>query len=65
MHRRVRLRLKNIDGDLEGVLRLVDQPFTIDRRLPLHLRIDNLDVFPEDIDLCVATDDTQDNITPL
>ena len=65
VHRRVRLRLKNIDGDFEGVLRLVDQPLTIDRRLPLHLRIDNLDVFPEDIELCVAIDDAQDNITPL
>jgi hypothetical protein len=65
VRRRVRLRLKNIDGDFEGILRLVDQPMTIDRRLPLHLRIDNLDVSPDDIEQCVVIDDTHPNVTPL
>jgi len=65
VRRRVRLRLKNIDGEFEGVLRLADHPLTVDSRLPLHLRIDNLDVFPDDIEQCVVIDDAQDNITPL
>jgi len=61
---RVRLRLKNIDGEFEGVLRLVDQPLTIDSRLPLHLRIDSLDVFPDDIEQCVVINETHANVTP-
>ena len=65
VRRRVRLRLKNIDGDFERVLRLVDQPITIDSRLSLHLRIDNLDVFPDDIEQCVIIDDTHPNVTSL
>ena len=55
--RRVRLRLKNLNGDFEGVLRLVAQPLTIDRRRPLHLKIDNIDVFPDQIEQCVVIDD--------
>lgn len=63
VRRRVRLRLKNIDGDFEGVLRLVDQPLTIDRRLPVHLRIDNLDVFPDDIEQCVVIQNHQSTVS--
>ena len=62
VRRRVRIRLKDIDGDFEGVLRLVDQPLTIDSRLPLHLRIDNLDVFPDDIEQCVVIEETQTTV---
>jgi hypothetical protein len=65
LRRQARLRLKNIDGRFEGVLRLVDPPLTINRRLPRHLRIDTLDVFPEHIELCGGIDAAQDNITPL
>ena len=65
VRRRVQRRLKNTDGDFESVFRLVDQPLTIDRRLPLHLRIDNLDVFPQNVEQCAVIDDAQDNITPL
>ena len=63
VRRRVRLRLKNIDGDFEGVLRLVDQPLTIDRRVPLHLRIDNVDVFPDDIEQCVVIEESQQTVS--
>ena len=54
VRKHVRIRLKNIDGEFEGELRLVTQPVTIDRRVPLHLRVDNIDVFPPDIEQCVV-----------
>ena len=56
VRRRLRLRLKNLNGDFEGVLRLVAQPLTIDRRRPLHLKIDKIDVFPNQIEQCVLID---------
>jgi hypothetical protein len=62
VRRRVRLRLKNLDGDFEGVLQLVDQPLTIDRRRPLHLKVDNIDVFPDDIEQCVVIGDPQTTV---
>ena len=65
VRRPVRGRLKNIDGDFERVLRLVDQPLTIDSRLPLHLRIDNPDVLPDDIEQCVVIGETHAAVTPL
>jgi hypothetical protein len=65
VRRRLRLRPKNIDGDFQGGLRLVHQPITIDSRLPLHLRIHKLDVFPDDIEQCVLIDDNHPNVTPL
>jgi hypothetical protein len=54
--RRVRIRLRNIDGDFEGKLELVQHPVTIDRRVPLHLRIDRVDVFVPDIEQCIILD---------
>lgn len=52
--RRVRIRLRNIDGEFEGKLELVQHPVTIDRRIPLHLRVDRVDVFLTDIEQCVV-----------
>ena len=52
--KRVRIRLKNIEGEFEGELRIVKQPVTIDRRVPLHLSVDNIDVYPPDIEQCVV-----------
>jgi hypothetical protein len=54
--RRVRIRLRNIDGDFEGKLELVEQPVTIDRRLPLRLRVDRVDVSIPDIERCIVLD---------
>lgn len=39
---KVRVRLRNIDNDFVGVLRLGVMPITIDRRLPLTLRLDSM-----------------------
>ncbi len=54
--RRVRLRLRNIDGDFVGTLRLVEQPVTLDRRVPLRLRLDRMDVPIPDIEQCIVLD---------
>ena len=52
--RRVRLRLCNIDGEFEGKLELAEHPVTLDRRVPLHLRIGRVDVYMADIETCVV-----------
>ena len=54
--RRVRIRVRNIDEDFEGKLELVHQPQTIDRKVPLHLRVASLDVFVPDIEQCTVLD---------
>jgi hypothetical protein len=54
--RRVRIRLRNIDGDFEGKLQLAQQPATIDRREPLHMRVGRVDVFIPDIEQCTVLD---------
>lgn len=52
--RKVRIRLRNIDGDFEGKLKLVEHPVTIDKRIPLHLKVDQLDVYLSDIEQCIV-----------
>lgn len=54
--RRVRIRLRNIDSEFEGRLELVEKPTKIDRRQPLHLRVDRVDVFIPDIEQCIVLD---------
>ena len=57
LRRRVRVRLKNIDGEFEGILQLLHQPLSIDRRLPLQLRIDTFDFLHSDIEQCVVIEE--------
>lgn len=52
--RRVRIRLRDIDGEFEGKLELAGHPETIDRRAPLHLRIGRVDMCSSDIEQCVV-----------
>jgi len=54
--RRVRIRLRNIDGDFEGKLELVEHPTAINRRAPLHMRVGRVDVFIPDIEQCIVLD---------
>ncbi len=53
---RVRIRLRNIDGDFEGTLRLSEPPSRIDRRAPLRLKIDNITFSFVEIEKCVVID---------
>jgi len=48
--RRVRVKIKNIDYEFEGVLKLVEYPEKIDKKIPLHLSIEKVDIFPADIE---------------
>jgi len=48
--KRVRVKLKNIDYEFEGVLKLVEYPDKIDKKIPLHLSIEKVDIFPADIE---------------
>lgn len=50
--RRVRMQLVSIRGELEGRLRLREMPVSIDRRIPLRLRVDEIDVTLSDIEHC-------------
>jgi hypothetical protein len=43
--------------DFERVLRIANQPLTIDRRRHLHLKTGNVDGFPDDIEQCVVITD--------
>ena len=52
--RRVRLGLKNIDGEFEGKLELAEFPVSIDRRVPLRLRIAGVEGWSPDIERCVV-----------
>ncbi|MDD5706661.1 MAG: hypothetical protein PHR35_12120 [Kiritimatiellae bacterium] len=54
--RRVRMRLRNFDGDFEGPLELLYPPAAIDRRLPLRLRIERMEVAVADIEQCIVLD---------
>jgi hypothetical protein len=54
--RRVRVRLRNIDGDFVGMLRLAEEPAAIDRRVPLRLRIDQMDFTVPEIERCALLD---------
>jgi hypothetical protein len=54
--RRVRIRLRDIDGEFEGTLNLAQQPVAIDRRVPLRLRIDRMDVSIPEIEQCIVLD---------
>ena len=48
--RRVRVRLKDLDGELKGKLELVSMPATLDRRVPLRLRVDRVEFGIPDIE---------------
>jgi len=54
--RRVRVRLRSMERDLEGRLLLAHHPITIDRRVPLRLRIDQVEIVIPDIERCVVID---------
>jgi len=54
--RRVRLKLREFDSEFTGILMLADEPPTIDRRLPLSLKIRNIPVGPSDIEHWTALD---------
>jgi hypothetical protein len=54
--RNVRLRVRTIEGELEGKLRMIDMPVSIDRRVPLHLRISGIDIEAADIERCTVID---------
>ena len=54
--RNVRLRLHNIDGEFVGKLELASLPVTIDRRVPLRLRVDRVDVHIPDIESCTVVE---------
>ena len=52
--RHVRIKLKTMDHELVGKLKAVDLPVTIDKRIPLRLNVDGVDVWPADIERCVV-----------
>ena len=52
--RRVRIKLKTMDDELVGQLKLVELPVTIDKRIPLRLVVDGIEVWPADIEHCVV-----------
>ena len=54
--RRVRIQLRDIDQDFEGKLELFAQPDSIDRGVPLQLRIGRVDFASTDIERCVVLD---------
>ncbi|MCF7668657.1 MAG: hypothetical protein K9N48_02655 [Verrucomicrobia bacterium] len=54
LERKVRIRLQNIDKDFEGQLKLVEQPETIDRRIPLRLRVNKIDFMSPEIEQCIV-----------
>lgn len=51
--RRVRLRLRDVDGEFEGKLELVHHPVTCDSRVALHLRIERMDFTSTDVEQCI------------
>jgi len=57
--RRVRLRLRNIDSEFDGELQLVESPASIDRRVPLQLRVGQVDFLAPDIEQCVVISDNK------
>ncbi|HUF62163.1 MAG TPA: hypothetical protein VMN36_08825 [Verrucomicrobiales bacterium] len=54
--RKVRIRLHTMDGELEGMLRLATMPVSVDRRIPLRLRLGRVDLTPPDIESWVVID---------
>ncbi len=48
----VRLRLTGIDGEFVGILRLNAMPTTLDRKLPLQLRMDHHVFESTEIEFC-------------
>lgn len=55
--RHVRIRLRDIDGEFEGLLKLLHYPTVLDRRLPLQLRVGSVDVAINDIEACSVVGD--------
>ena len=54
INNRVRIKLKNVIGEIEGKLQLREHPDTIDRCVPLYLKVANFEVFIADIENCVV-----------
>ena len=52
--RRVRIKLKTMDDELVGQLKLVELPGSLDKRVPLRLIVDGIEVWPADIERCVV-----------
>ncbi len=53
---RVRIKLKNMIGEIVGKLQLVEHPDAIDRNVPLYLKVANFENFIADIENCVVLD---------
>jgi len=56
VEKNVRVKLKDIDYEFEGKLKLAERPTSIDKRIPLHLSVDSIDLFPSDIEKLVVID---------
>ncbi len=54
--RKVRIRLRTMDGELEGMLRLVVMPVSVDRRIPLRLRVGRVDLTEPDIESWIVVE---------
>jgi hypothetical protein len=52
--KKVRIKVSNIAGELEGVLRLAVMPVSVDRRIPLRLRVGRVDLCEGDIESWVV-----------
>lgn len=50
----VRIKLKTMDHELAGKLKVMDPPVTIDKRIPLRLSIEGIEVCSADIERCVV-----------
>jgi hypothetical protein len=60
--RRVRIRLRDIDGEFVGLLKLLRYPTVLNRRLPLQLRVGTVDVAVEDIEVCSVVGDPSHSV---
>ena len=52
--RQVRIKLTTMDDELVGQLKLVHLPVRIDKRIPLRLSVDGIELWPADIERCVV-----------
>ncbi|MEI6676497.1 MAG: hypothetical protein WCO57_15105 [Verrucomicrobiota bacterium] len=50
------LKLREFDREFTGILMLAEEPTTIDRRLPLRLKIRNIPLGLADIEHCTLLD---------
>lgn len=54
LDRPVRLRLRDLDGVFEGVLRLAERPAALDPRRPLLLKLDRMTFQHHEIESCAV-----------